>query len=112
MIAYPLVGAVELDPSLPLAQALAGEDGMPGAVMDRVLVDRLGLALAIASRWARKAFVWVPCWSREPDSATGGFGLGPRTIVLTTGLANSGLSGPGSLFEIAIPADVARLAPT
>jgi putative ABC transport system permease protein len=29
---------------MPLADALAGRDGMPGAVMDRVLIDRLGLA--------------------------------------------------------------------
>ncbi len=36
---------------------------------------------------------------REPDSATGGFTLGPRTIVRTIDLGNSGLLQPGTLFE-------------
>jgi len=42
---YPLTGTVQLDPAIPLAQALAGADGLPGGVMDKVLVDRLGLAV-------------------------------------------------------------------
>jgi putative ABC transport system permease protein len=36
---------------------------------------------------------------REPDSAAGGFGLGPRTLVRTVDLADSALLGAGSLFE-------------
>ncbi|MDO8881376.1 ABC transporter permease, partial [Pseudotabrizicola sp.] len=36
---------------------------------------------------------------REPDSATQGFTLGPRTMVQTRDLAQSGLIGPGSLYE-------------
>ncbi|MFN4172651.1 MAG: drug:proton antiporter, partial [Pseudorhodobacter sp.] len=35
--AYPLVGEMLLDPAMPLERALAGGDGLPGAVMDRVL---------------------------------------------------------------------------
>ncbi len=42
---YPLIGAVVLEPAVPLAEALAGSGGLPGAVMDRVLVDRLGLTV-------------------------------------------------------------------
>src|SRR6056297_3086738 len=38
---------------------------------------------------------------REPASAGGGFELGPRTIVLTDDLADSGLLSPGTLFESA-----------
>jgi putative ABC transport system permease protein len=36
---------------------------------------------------------------REPDDAGGSFGLGPRTIVRTEDLANSGLLQPGTLFD-------------
>ena len=41
--AYPLRGAVSLTSGLSLAAALAEQDGLPGAVMERVLADRLGL---------------------------------------------------------------------
>ncbi|WP_050522882.1 ABC transporter permease [Pseudorhodobacter wandonensis] len=97
--AYPLVGAVELDPAIPLAQALAVENDLPGAVMDRVLVDRLGLALGDPFKMGTQSFRLSAVLVKEPDSATGGFGLGPRTIVLTSALANSGLISAGSLFE-------------
>lgn len=97
--AYPLVGAVVLDPAMPLANALAGMDGLPGAVMDRVLVDRLGLAIGDSFAMGTQSYRLSAVLMTEPDSATGGFGLGPRTIVLTQSLEGSGLIGPGSLFE-------------
>lgn len=97
--AYPLVGAVELDPSIPLAQALGMENDLPGAVMDRVLVDRLGLALGDQFKMGTQSFRLSAVLVKEPDSATGGFGLGPRTIVFTESLKQSGLISAGSLFE-------------
>lgn len=97
--AYPLVGAVALDPPMPLAEALAPEGGRPGAVMDGVLVDRLGLRPGDLFRLGLTEFRLSARLVREPDSATGGFGLGPRTIVRTADLAESGLLGPGTLFE-------------
>jgi putative ABC transport system permease protein len=96
---YPLTGAVVLDPPLPLAEALAGADGLPGAVMDPVLVDRLGLAPGDRFRLGLQEFVLGAKLLREPDSASGGFALGPRTIVRTAGLAGSGLLAPGTLYE-------------
>ena len=98
--AYPLVGAVVLEQGT-LAEALAGADGLPGAVMDKVLVDRLELAVGDRFRLGVQEFRLGAVLLREPDSATGGFALGPRTIVLTTGLAQSGLLEPGTLFETA-----------
>jgi putative ABC transport system permease protein len=97
--AYPLTGAVDLDPAIPLAEALAGAGGLPGAVMDRVLVDRLGLAPGDSFRLGVQEFRLGAVLLREPDSAAGGFALGPRTIVQTEALAQSGLLEPGSLFE-------------
>ncbi|MFN4155100.1 MAG: ABC transporter permease [Paracoccaceae bacterium] len=97
--AYPLLGAVVLEPDMPLAEALAPADGLPGAVMDRVLVDRLGLAPGDTFRLGVQEFRLGAVLLREPDSATQGFTLGPRTMVLTADLAQSGLIGPGSLYE-------------
>lgn len=93
--AYPLAGDVVLDPAMPLADALADQ----GAVMDRVLVDRLGLAIGDSFALGATTFRLSAVLVREPDSAGGGFTLGPRTIVLTTALKDSGLIGPGSLYE-------------
>ncbi|WP_461306131.1 ABC transporter permease, partial [Albidovulum sp.] len=97
--AYPLTGAVVLDPDIPLAAALAVADGLPGAVMDPVLADRLGLRVGDRFRLGAAEFRLAARLVREPDAATAGFTLGPRTIVRTADLAGSGLIQPGSLFD-------------
>jgi putative ABC transport system permease protein len=97
--AYPLYGNVDLDPSLPLSVALAGRDGLPGAVMDPLLVERLGLAPGDQFRLGDQPFILMATIQGEPDNAAGGFGFGPRTLVLTEALEGSGLIRPGTLFE-------------
>ena len=97
--AYPLLGTVDLDPPMPLDRALAGADGLPGGVMDPVLVDRLDLAVGDVFRLGLQPFRLMAVLEAEPDSATGGFGLGPRTLVASAALAESGLIGPGTLFD-------------
>ena len=97
--AYPLNGAVRLDPDGPLAAALGDQGGLPGAVMDRVLVDRLGLQPGDVFRLGVQDFRLSAVLAREPDSAAGGFSLGPRTIVTTAALAGSQLLQPGTLYE-------------
>ncbi|MEL6518206.1 MAG: FtsX-like permease family protein, partial [Pseudomonadota bacterium] len=114
--AYPIYGETVLEPAMPLAQALDGAGDLPGAVMDRVLVDRLGLRAGDTFRMGTQDFHLSAILAREPDGAAGGFGLGPRTLVRTEALADSGLLQPGTLFETAyrlrLPseADVAALA--
>ena len=93
--AYPLVGEVTLDPNMPLDAALADY----GGVMERVLADRLGLAPGDAFRLGEQDFTLRAILDRYPDNAAGGFGLGPRTIVLTEDLAESGLLAEGTLFS-------------
>lgn len=97
--AYPLLGQVVLEPEISLSDAFRRQDDRPGAVMDRVLVDRLGLAVGDTFRLGVQEFRLGAVLLREPDSATQGFTLGPRTMVLTADLAQSGLIGPGSLYE-------------
>jgi len=97
--AYPLVGEVALDPSMPLDEALAGAEGMPGAVMHPLLIDRLDLSLGDPVRLGTREFRLMAALGAEPDNATAGFGLGPRTIVATSALGDSGLLQPGTLFS-------------
>jgi putative ABC transport system permease protein len=96
---YPLIGAVRLLPDMPLAEALAERDGLPGAVMEQVLADRLGLRPGAVFSMGTQDFRLAAILEREPDSAAGGFGLGPRTILRTESLAESSLLAPGTLFS-------------
>ncbi|HEV8033190.1 ABC transporter permease, partial [Yoonia sp.] len=92
---YPLIGQVTLDPPIPLAEALTDH----GGVMERVLADRLALAPGDRFRLGEQDFTLRAILDRYPDNAAGGFGLGPRTIVKTADLANSGLIVEGTLFS-------------
>ncbi|MBC7165416.1 MAG: FtsX-like permease family protein [Roseovarius sp.] len=97
--AYPLVGMVGLAPDMPLVTALAGADGLPGAVIEPVLANRLGIAPGDTFRLGDQDFRLMALITREPDATGAGFGLGPRTIVARTALDGSGLLAPGSLFS-------------
>ena len=93
--AYPLVGSVTLAPNIPLDTALANN----GGVMERVLVDRLGLSVGDTFRLGEATFTLRAVLERYPDNSSGGFGLGPRTVVLTDDLASSGLLAEGTLYS-------------
>ncbi|SLN28680.1 FtsX-like permease family protein [Roseovarius gaetbuli] len=97
--AYPLVGAVELLPEMALAEALADSNGLPGAVMHALLIQRLDLEVGDTFRLGTQEFRLMAELVREPDQSRAGFGLGPRTIVATEALETSGLLTPGSLFK-------------
>ncbi len=97
--AYPLLGTPKLEPPMPLSQALSGLDGLPGAVMDPALIDRLGLSVGDRFALGTQDFVLMAALIHEPDGAADGFGLGPRTLVRTQDLQASGLLQPGTLFS-------------
>jgi len=97
--AYPLVGQVVLSPDITIKQALDGADGLPGGIMDPVLAVRLGLSLGDSFRLGIQDFRLMATLISEPDNSIGGFGLGPRTIVATPALTQSGLLEPGTLFS-------------
>jgi len=96
---YPLIGDVVLSPDMPLPDALAGDGRLPGAVMEPLLADRLGLEPGQRFALGTQDFVLSALLERYPDNGSAGFGLGPRTIVLTGDLAQSGLLAEGTLFS-------------
>ncbi len=97
--AYPILGKVHLRPEMTLDEALDGADGLPGSVMDPVLIERLGLEIGKSFSLGLQKFTLSAALLKEPDGISGGFGLGPRTIVRTEALVDSGLLQPGTLFE-------------
>lgn len=104
--AYPLVGQVRLEPEMPLEAALAGANGLPGIVVERALADRLTLSPGDRLRLGTQDFVLMAVLARYPDSAAGGFGLGPRSLVLAEDLSGSGLLAQGTLFSTAYRLDL------
>jgi putative ABC transport system permease protein len=96
---YPTIGAVELAPALPLAEALALQDGAYGAVADEALFTRLavkpGDRIAIGAATFRLSAVLVS----EPDKLTSGVAFGPRLLTSQQGLIATGLIQPGSLVR-------------
>ncbi|MEP2029551.1 MAG: FtsX-like permease family protein [Paracoccaceae bacterium] len=96
---YPLIGEVVLTPEMPLDVAFEGQDNLPGAVMHRALIDRMGMDIGDTFALGTQNFVLMAELTAEPDAAAGGFTLGPRTIVATQSLENSGLIAPGTRFE-------------
>lgn len=98
--AYPLVGRVGLAPEIPLADALAMQDGLPGGVMERILAERLGLEIGDTFRLGVQEFRLTAHLTREPDGLGANFGFGPRTLVLREALDGAELLGPGTLYEV------------
>lgn len=100
--AYPLIGQIVLEDGVLLDQALANH----GAVMDRVLADQMGLSLGDRFALGTAEFTLGGILQREPDSATGGFALAPRTLVRLADLADSALLAPGTLYDSAYRLDL------
>ena len=104
---YPTAGAVTLDPPMPLAQALAAQNGTWGIVADPALKARLGLKLGDEVAIGTGRYVLRAVLTGEPDKLAGGLDIGPRVIMSDAGLATSGLIQPGSLvrrlYRVALP---------
>ena len=105
--AWPLLGAAELDPAMPLGELFAGRDGLPGAALSPLLMDRLALAPGDTFRLGDQEFLAMARLVSVPDNATAGFGFGPPILVRTQDLAASGLIREGTLFNAFYRLDLA-----
>ncbi|MDB5615277.1 MAG: hypothetical protein JWQ22_2930 [Devosia sp.] len=96
---YPLVGAVTLSPQAqqPLNELLAVIDGLPGAVVDPGVLDRLGIMVGDPLRIGNADFVVRATLVGLPDQAAQGFQLGLPAIISDSALASAGLEQQGIL---------------
>ncbi len=97
--AYPLFGVLRLKSGIALADALAEEDGVYGAVAEPALLARLSVGVGDRIRLGDAWFRIAGIITREPDKAGGGFNLGPRLMVGLKSLAATGLLRPGSVVS-------------
>lgn len=96
---YPLYGRMDIEGGAELQELLAEDGGLPGAVADRDLLARLGLAVGDELAVGEARFQVRGVIQREPDRVMEFFSLGPRLMVGAEGFAATGLAGAGSLFR-------------
>lgn len=97
--AYPLFGAVALEPAGNLADALAQRDGAYGAAADPALLARLNLERGARITVGGAAIELRAILAAEPDKLAGGIGFGPRLMMSEAALRATGLLQPGSLVR-------------
>jgi putative ABC transport system permease protein len=109
--AYPLYGAVALDPDQPLPAMLEQRGGAFGAAADPALLARLDLAPGAAIKVGQATIEIRAGLRSEPDKLAGGIGFGPRLLISQEALRAAGLLQPGSLvrwhYRLQLPADAA-----
>ncbi|NVK18527.1 MAG: ABC transporter permease [Methylocystaceae bacterium] len=92
---YPHVGQVQTDPQRPLDQALANN----GAVVDRGLLDRLGLKVGDQITIGQANITVHAIMVKEPDRIASVINFGPRVLVSMETLAATELLQPGSVVR-------------
>ena len=109
--AYPLAGKVTLEGGGDLAGAIAPTaDGIAGAVVERVLLERLNLKLGDRILVGELPVIVRGVLVQEPDRLSRGFALGPRVLVRREAVEQGGFLQPGLPFletaRIALPDNV------
>jgi putative ABC transport system permease protein len=88
---YPFYGTADLDPAMPLRQALQGDS----AVVAEEFLIRLNAHVGDTLRLGKVDFKITAVLKQEPDRITAGMGLGPRVMISEAALAETGLLAPG-----------------
>lgn len=96
---YPLVGTLEIGESdgSPLASLIADRDGVPGAVVDPLLLDRLHLAIGDTVRIGAQDFAIRGTILGMPDSLSSSMQVGINVFISLDALEATGTVGPGVL---------------
>jgi putative ABC transport system permease protein len=89
---YPYYGTVELEPNLPLTQALSGQN----VVVANEFLIRLNAHVGGDLRLGGKTFHIAAMLKQEPDRLSAGAGIGPRVLISRPKLDSTGLIAPGS----------------
>ncbi|MBF0562174.1 MAG: FtsX-like permease family protein, partial [Alphaproteobacteria bacterium] len=97
--AYPLYGKIVTAAPGQLANLLARREGRGGAVAEPGLLARLGFAAGDSITDGAARFRINAVLTREPDRAAAIVTLGPRLMIASEALADTGLILPGSVLH-------------
>jgi putative ABC transport system permease protein len=89
---YPYYGTADLEPSMPLAQALQGDSVV---VSDEFLI-RLNAHVGDTLRLGGRNFRITAALEQEPDRISETMMIGPRVMISQASLQSTGLLAPGS----------------
>ncbi len=114
--AYPLYGAIRLEPIQPLNSLLHPDlrqcGGIPcfGAVVHEALLIRMGLSVGEHFKIGQAQFLITGLVRTEPDRMANAFSLGPRVLISQEGLSAAELIKPGSRvrerYLLKLPSDL------
>ena len=93
---YPLTGAVMLEPASNLQSQLSKRDGVWGSVVESGVLAKLGRELGDQVRVGEATFEIRAVLTKEPDRVASIVNFGPRFMVATDALADTGLVQVGS----------------
>ncbi|MCP1199165.1 ABC transporter permease [Notoacmeibacter sp. MSK16QG-6] len=97
---WPLVGSVEIEESQASLQSfLTEQNGVYGAVVPDLLLQRLDLSVGDTVALGNARFRIAGRLVTEPDAASEGFAFAPRFLTSLEGLRSAGLLQPGALTE-------------
>ncbi len=96
---YPLYGTVVLSPAMELSEALAPRNGLAGAVVEKTLMSRIGVAIGDTVQVGDTRIEIRATIAREPDRVAGAFTLGPRLMVTNETFDATGLVRIGSMLR-------------
>lgn len=97
--AYPLFGLIELQQGGEIQQVLAARGGIYGAVVDSALATRLDLVPGDRLKLGEAEVEVRDVIAKEPDRAVSFASFGPRVMVSTAVLPETGLVQRGSLIR-------------
>lgn len=104
---YPLIGRVTLEGGASFRKALTPVGGVEGAVVERALIDRLGLKVGDRILVGELPLVVRGVLLEEPDRLSRGFALGPRVLTRREAVVAGGFLEPGLTFaqtaRVALP---------
>lgn len=89
---YPYYGEAELEPAMPLSQALAGDS----AVVAEEFLIRLNAHVGGTLKVGGHKFRIAAVLRQEPDRMSAGAGMGPRVMISRASLEQTGLLSEGS----------------
>jgi putative ABC transport system permease protein len=93
---YPLVGKIEIGGDKSLKKALSRQGGVWGAIVETGVFPKLGLELGDHLRVGEAEFAITGIILKEPDRIANLWSLGPRIMVSSASLPETGLIQPGS----------------